>query len=576
MIVKSMGWRFILVLSPFVYPIVCPDVKNADQSTFCAECGSRLSLGGEVLFTKTMTLETGYKVLNKGKIFAGKYAISREIGRGGMGVVYEAEDIKLKRTVALKFLPPELGVYPEAKERFIREAQSAAALSHPNICTIHEVEEVDGQPYIAMEYVAGQSLHQKIIKGPLDSDTAVDIAAQVAAGLEAAHQRGIIHRDIKSANIMVTEKGQAKIMDFGLAKVAGESQLTKEAQTIGTIAYMSPEQAQGEDLDKRTDIWSFGVVLYEMLTGQLPFRGDRESIILHSIVGAEPKPLRQLKSDIPVELQKIIDRALKKKREDRYASAAEMAVDLRKYLESRRAEEAGFFNLKSLLKRLRNPLVAIPAALVLIAVAFLVFRYFDRQDKIRWATNEILPQINRLIEKEEYFGAFKLAQQAARYIAKNPMFQEVLPQISASLSIVSTPSGASVYMKEYKAPKSDWESLGRTPIKNITIPLAFLRWKIEKLGFVTNEFAGHTRSLLSLPNHQLSLELAETNAVPEGMVWIPGHDSDIYPLVGQLEPIKLNGCWIDKYEVTNKKFKEFIDRGAYAKPEYWKQPFIKS
>jgi len=552
----------------------CPQcqAENSEQSKFCAECGSRLGIGGEVLFTKTMTLETGYKVLSKGKVFAGKYEISGEIGRGGMGVVYKAEDIKLKRTVALKFLPPELGVYPEAKERFIREAQSAAALAHPNICTIHEVEEVEGQPYIAMEYVAGQSLHQKIIKGPMDSDTVVDIAVQVASGLEEAHQSGIIHRDIKSANIMVTEKGQAKIMDFGLAKVAGESQLTKEARTIGTIAYMSPEQAHGEDLDKRTDIWSFGVVLYEMLTGQLPFRGDRESIILHSIVGAEPKPLRQLKPDVPVELQKIIDRALKKKREDRYTSAAEMAVDLGKYLEARRAEEAGFFNLRSFLKRLRNPLLGIPAALALIAVAFLAVWFFNRQAKIRSATNEILPQINQLAEKEEYFSAFKLAQEAERYLAKNPIFQEVSPQISASLSIVSTPSGASVYMKEYKAPKSDWESLGRTPIENIKIPRGFLRWKIEKQGYATQELAERTGNLLSLPNKQLSLELRKTDAVPEGMVWIPGQESDIY---GQA-PITVNGCWMDKYEVTNKDFKEFIDRGGYTKAEYWKQPFLRN
>jgi serine/threonine protein kinase len=256
----------------------CPKchTENPDHSKFCGDCGSKLFPSPEVIFSKTMTVETPIKVLSTGKIFADKYAIFGEIGRGGMGIVYKAEDIRLKRMVALKFLPAELSAYPEAKERFVREARAAAALSHPNICTIHEVEEVEGQSYIAMEYVEGQNLRQKIVKGPMDNDTVMDIAIQVAAGLETAHQKGIIHRDIKSANIMVTEKGQAKIMDFGLAKVAGESQLTKEARTIGTIVYMSPEQAQGEDLDNRTDIWSFGVMLYEMLTGQLPFRGERE------------------------------------------------------------------------------------------------------------------------------------------------------------------------------------------------------------------------------------------------------------------------------------------------------------
>jgi len=559
--------------------IKCPQcqAENSEPSKFCGECGSRLFAPGEVLFSKTMTLGTAYKVLSKGKVFADKYVISGEIGRGGMGVVYKAEDIKLKRTVALKFLPPELSVYPEAKERFIREAQSAAALSHPNICTIHEVEEMDGQPYIAMEFVSGESLRQRVTKGPVDSDAAVDIAVQVASGLEAAHQRGIIHRDIKSANIMVNEKGQAKIMDFGLAKIAGESQLTKEARTIGTIAYMSPEQAQGEDLDNRTDLWSFGVVLYEMLTGQMPFRGDRESIVLHSIVGAEPRPLRQFKADIPIEMQRIIDRALKKRREDRYASAADMAVDLGKYLDSRRAEEAGFFNLKSLLKRLRNPLVAIPAALILIAVVVLVFRYFDRQAKIRWATNEILPQINPLIEKEEYFGAFMLALQAEKYIAKNPIFQEALGKTSGSLSIVTTPPGASVYMKEYKAPKSDWESLGLTPIENVRLPLGFLRWKVEKPGFVTDEFAWLTQDLLKIPNKTIEDQMYEINAVPEGTVWLPAARPSGYAnSLSQPDQIELNACWIDKFEVTNKKFKEFVDRGGYAKREFWKPPFLKN
>jgi formylglycine-generating enzyme required for sulfatase activity/dienelactone hydrolase/predicted Ser/Thr protein kinase len=559
----------------------CPacHVDNADTSRFCSNCATRLTRDGEIPDSLTKTLETRVHALLKGSLVAGKYVIVEEIGRGGMGVVYKAEDTKLKRTVALKFLPPEHSIYPEAKERFLREAQSAAALSHPNICTIHEVDEVEGQPYIAMEYVRGENLRQKLISAPMDSGTAVDLAVQIASGLDAAHQRGIIHRDIKSANIMVTEKGQAKIMDFGLAKVAGEGRLTKEAMTIGTIAYMSPEQARGEDLDKRTDLWSFGVVLYEMLTGQLPFRGERDSITLNSIIGAEPKPLRQVKSDIPVELQKIIDRALKKKREDRYASAAEMAVDLRKYLDGRRAEEAGFFNLQSLLKLLRKPVVAIPVALVVMAIAFLAVQYFNRQAKIRWATNEILPQITQLAEKEEYFKAFKLAQQAERYIPKNPILQKVWPKVSISISIVSTPPGASVYLKDYRSPTSDWESLGLTPVKNIKIPSGLVRWKIEKEGFVTQEHA--LTYLLNpppnypddYPNSQLSLELTEIHAAPEGMVWIPSQESSFYPDASKR--IKLGGYWIGRYEVTNKKFKEFVDAGGYGKPEYWKQPFIK-
>jgi serine/threonine protein kinase/dienelactone hydrolase len=560
----------------------CPKChsENTDASRFCSNCATRLTRDGELPDSLTKTLETPSHALAQGSLIAGKYLIMEEIGRGGMGVVYKAEDTKLKRTVALKFLPPEHSIYPEAKERFLREAQSAAALSHPNICTIHEVDEVEGQPYIAMEYVRGENLRQKLINAPMDSGTAVDLAVQIASGLEAAHQRGIIHRDIKSANIMVTEKGQAKVMDFGLAKVAGEIRLTKEAMTIGTIAYMSPEQAQGEDLDKRTDLWSFGVVLYEMLTGQLPFRGERESIILNSIIGAEPKPLRQLKSDIPVELQKIIDRALKKKREDRYGSAAEMAIDLGRYLEIHRAEEAGFFNLRSLLRRLRKPLVAVPTALALITAVFLSVWFFDRQAKVRWAVNEILPQIDRLGEEEKYFSAFKLAQQAEKYISNNPSLQKAWTEISISVSVVSTPPGASVYIKDYRSPTSDWESLGRTPIENIKTPRGLNRWKIEKEGFVTQELAlAYPLDPTypdDFPNKQLSLKLAEINAVPEGMVWIPGEYCGTYAEIGQLQPIKVNGCWIDKYEVTNKEFKEFIDRGGYAKPEYWKQTFLKN
>jgi serine/threonine protein kinase len=200
------------------------------------------------------------------------YKILAKLGEGGMGVVYKAEDTKLKRLVALKFLPSSIMASEAEKTRFIHEAQAAAALNHPNICTIYEINEIDEQAFIAMEFVEGQSLKEKIEDGPLKLDEALNIAMQVAEGLQAAHEKGITHRDIKPANVMITTKGQAKIMDFGLAKLAGQkTRLTKTGMTVGTLAYMSPEQIQGLDADARSDIFSFGVTLYEMLTRQLPF-----------------------------------------------------------------------------------------------------------------------------------------------------------------------------------------------------------------------------------------------------------------------------------------------------------------
>jgi serine/threonine protein kinase len=205
-----------------------------------------------------------------GKIIS-HYKILEKLGEGGMGVVYKAEDTKLKRTVALKFLPPHISESGEEKERFIHEAQSASALNHPNIATIHEIDEFDGQMFIVMEYVEGRTLKQVIEKEALSIKRVLDIGIQLCEGLAMAHEKGIVHRDIKSDNIMLTPRGQVKIMDFGLAKLKGATKLTKTRSTLGTLAYMSPEQAQGEEVDSRSDIFSFGVVLYELLTGTLPF-----------------------------------------------------------------------------------------------------------------------------------------------------------------------------------------------------------------------------------------------------------------------------------------------------------------
>ena len=306
----------------------CPNChhENPDDSFFCGKCGSRYdsAVGGP--FTKTV--ETPGFRWSPGAVFAGRYEMLEELGRGGMGIVYKAVDKKLKRTVALKFLPWEWTNNPQAKERFVREAQAAAALDHPHICTVYEIDEAEGRMFISMAFVEGETLKSKIARGPLDVGEALGLSLQVAEGLKVAHVKGIVHRDIKSANIMVMANGQAKIMDFGLARISGGTQLTAEPKTMGTIAYMSPEQARGETVDHRTDLWSLGVVLYEMVSGRLPFAGEHDLAVLHSILKERPQPVSAGRPGIPGSLETIIERAMEKDLAARYASAEEMIADL--------------------------------------------------------------------------------------------------------------------------------------------------------------------------------------------------------------------------------------------------------
>src|SRR5579863_2114494 len=291
------------------------------------------------------------------------YKITSQLGRGGMGVVYEAQDLTLGRTVALKFLPSALAGDAGALDRFMLEARAASALNHPNICTIHAVENAGGQSFIAMELLDGQSLDVLLGNGPLPLDRVLDISIQLADALDAAHAKGIVHRDIKPANIFVTHRGQVKVLDFGLAKLmqspeietlGATAHLTTPGSTVGTIAYMSPEQARGETLDARTDLFSLGTVIYQMATGQLPFTGNTSAVVFQAILDRDPTPPIQIVPNLPVKLEDIIDKLLEKDRDLRYQSAADLRGDLKRL---KRDTETG----RKMAQAVSGPSVAVAA-----------------------------------------------------------------------------------------------------------------------------------------------------------------------------------------------------------------------
>jgi tetratricopeptide (TPR) repeat protein len=292
-----------------------------------------------------------------------------------MGIVYKAEDTKLRRNVALKFLPPEYTRNAEAKERFIHEAQAASSLEHPNICSIHEIEETDdGQMYISMGCYDGDTLQKLIREGPVDIGEVADVGIQVAQGLQEAHDKGIVHRDIKPSNIILTSKGRAKVMDFGLAKLAGQTRITKAGTAMGTISYMSPEQARGEDVDTRTDIWSLGVVLYEMATGELPFKGEYDQAVIYSILNEDPRPVSELAPRIPSGFGDIVSRCLEKDPALRYESAAELEAELGRWRDEsglrRPSRYSGAYPARTSSRSLLG--IGIPMAVIFLALLIAV------------------------------------------------------------------------------------------------------------------------------------------------------------------------------------------------------------
>jgi serine/threonine protein kinase/Tfp pilus assembly protein PilF len=377
------------------------------------------------------------------------YKILEKLGEGGMGVVYKAEDTKLKRTVALKFLPAELTRNEEAKKRFIHEAQTASSLDHPNVCTIYEIDETEeGQTFIAMACYEGDSLKKKIERGPLKLEESADIAMQIANGLTKAHEKGIVHRDIKPANIFITTDGMVKILDFGLAKLTGQTKLTRTGSTMGTIAYMSPEQVRGEEVDQCSDIWSLGVVMYEMLTGTLPFPGDYEQAIVYRILNEEPEPITSVQVKIPVGLERIVEKALVKATEKRYQRADEIAAELQSLKEDIKAGVAKPRLIKLRIARKRRPYVYGAMAVLMAAIVIARLLLFTGTS-VKIDSIAVLPLVNLSDDKEQEYFADGMTEElitslakisALKVISRTSVMQykgtkKPLPQIAKELNV---------------------------------------------------------------------------------------------------------------------------------------------
>jgi dienelactone hydrolase len=501
------------------------------------------------------------------------YRVVGSIGAGGMGVVYLAEDERLNRKVALKFLPPAIALDTHARARLLREAQAASSLDHPNVAAVYDIGEWSGQLFIAMPYYEGETLRQRIERGALAVDEAARIAGQIASGLAAAHRAGIVHRDLKPANVILTRDGQGKILDFGLAKVFSETdatvaRMTGPGTTVGTVAYMAPEQTAGLDVDARADVWALGVSFYEMLAGRLPFHGETAPAIMLAVASQPARPVVELRPDVPEPLARLIEDALEKDPARRTRSASDITTAIGQWLAT---QSAGAVQSSVARRSTRRWWMA--TAAVVIVAAGLPVAWFVRQNvRTRWAREQALPQIEQLAEREEYVAAFRLANEAKRFIPGDPVWKRIDPIVSRPATVRTTPDGVGVSYRPVGT-DGEWMPLGTSPVVNAMVPNAYLEWRFEKAGYVT---ASDAVAFVFAPSVTLLVTLHTADQTPPGMVHVTAGDEPRTALIAGLDhlpPQRLRDFWIDRYEVTNREFKRFVDAGAYRESKFWQYPF---
>ena len=492
-----------------------------------------------------------------------RYRLVDRLGEGGMGVVFRAVDTRLNRTVALKVVSATVVADDDQRRRLLREARAASAFNHPNIVTVHEVDNADGVDFIVMELVSGQSLDKCIPDSGLAIDRVLEYARQIASALEAAHAAGVVHRDVKPANVIVTESGQVKVLDFGIAKLIGPSmpadastvtaiEPTRAGVIVGSIAYMSPEQVQGLRVTDRSDMFSFGVVLYEMLTGHRPFTGATTVETMARILEGRPAAVGTARKGVPADLAAIVGQCLHKDANQRPA-ASEVLRRIDAIRHSRTRASAGLGAI------VRRPSVALPlAGAAVVALGFSGVWYVSGADER--AARRRIPEVLALAERYEFDAFFRAASEVVRVLPDEPQVMDAWARLTAVATIESEPAGADVAVAGYRS-DADWIVLGRTPLDQVRLPAGPLRLRLSKEGFATIEN--------TLNQFRLAFTLDPVASAPEGMVKIPA-------LTAQVEgaTLSLPEYWLDRLEVTNAQFKAFVDAGGYQSERFWTDPFV--